>query len=253
MPKPIALQLYSVRDALGRDFTKVIERIAGMGYLGIEMWNAPGVTPAQAAQLLKSLDLQVPSAHSPAPLGDKKNQVLDMLAAFGCKRLVVPYYPPERFQTVESIQRVCEELNEGNAASRANGLTMAYHNHWWEFETVGGLLPYKVMLEQLDPTIDFEIDTYWAKTGGSDPVAVIKELGPRVPLLHIKDGPTVKGQPMVAVGDGVMNVPAIIEAGTAAEWLIVELDSCATDMLEAVGKSYQYLTGKGLARGRDNQ
>jgi len=241
MPKPIALQLYSVRDAVGRDFTGVIERIAGMGYEGIEWWNVPGVAATQAAQQLTGLGLQVPSAHSAAPVSDKKNQVLDTLATFGCKRLIVPYYPPERFQTIDSIKRVCDELNEGNVVARANGLTLGYHNHWWEYENVGGLLPYKVMLEQLDPSIVFEIDTYWVKAGGCDPVAVIQELGPRVPLLHIKDGPAVKGQPMVAVGEGAMDIPAILKAGTAADWLIVELDSCATDMLEAVEKSLKNL------------
>ena len=32
-------------------------------------------------------------------------------------------------------------------------------------------------------------------------------------------------------------------------WNVVELDSCDTDMLTAVRDSYQYLVGKGLARG----
>ena len=76
------------------------------------------------------------------------------------------------------------------------------------------------------------------------------ELGKRAPLLHIKDGPCVKGQPMTAVGDGKVDVPAVAKAGAAtAEWMIVELDSCATDMMAAVKKSYDYLTGKGFARG----
>jgi hypothetical protein len=69
-------------------------------------------------------------------------------------------------------------------------------------------------------------------------------------LLHIKDGPAVRGEPMVAVGDGVLDVPSIIQAGAGStQWLIVELDACATDMMEAVEKSYDYLVGKGLARG----
>ncbi len=73
-------------------------------------------------------------------------------------------------------------------------------------------------------------------------MALVKELGPRAPLLHIKDGPAVKNEPMVAVGDGMMDFPSLIQAaGENTEWLIVELDQCATDMLEAVGKSYRYL------------
>ncbi|MBT7864437.1 MAG: sugar phosphate isomerase/epimerase, partial [Gemmatimonadetes bacterium] len=32
-------------------------------------------------------------------------------------------------------------------------------------------------------------------------------------------------------------------------WMIVELDRCETDMVEAVKKSYDYLVGEGLAAG----
>jgi hypothetical protein len=56
---------------------------------------------------------------------------------------------------------------------------------------------------------------------------------------------------MTAVGDGVVDVPAIVQAGKpATEWLIVELDRCATDMMAAVARSYSYLVVEGLARGR---
>jgi hypothetical protein len=47
---------------------------------------------------------------------------------------------------------------------------------------------------------------------------------------------------MTAVGDGVLDVPGIIAAGEGnTEWLIVELDRCASDMLTAVDKSQKYL------------
>jgi sugar phosphate isomerase/epimerase len=74
-----------------------------------------------------------------------------------------------------------------------------------------------------------------------DPVSVIKELGKRAPLLHIKDGPCEQGKPMTAVGKGKMDFPPILKVANFAEWLIVELDSCATDMLEAVKESLTYL------------
>jgi len=53
---------------------------------------------------------------------------------------------------------------------------------------------------------------------------------------------------MVAVGEGKMDVAGIVQAGTSAEWLVVELDRCATDMLEAVRKSYTNL--EAIARGK---
>jgi len=69
-------------------------------------------------------------------------------------------------------------------------------------------------------------------------------------LLHIKDGPCVKNQPMTAVGAGKVDIAGVAQASAkTAEWMIVELDSCATDMLTAVKESHDYLVTKGFARG----
>jgi sugar phosphate isomerase/epimerase len=79
---------------------------------------------------------------------------------------------------------------------------------------------------------------------------VIRQLGARVPLLHIKDGPAVLGEPMTAVGQGTLDFHEIAAAAqNYAEWFIVELDECATNMMDAVAQSYAYLTREGLARG----
>jgi sugar phosphate isomerase/epimerase len=129
-------------------------------------------------------------------------------------------------------------------------MKVGYHNHSWEFESIGDTTPHQLMRQYLDASVFFEVDTYWAQTAGADAAQVVKELGSRAPLLHIKDGPATKEAPMTAVGEGKMDVPAIVKAGEGStEWLIVELDRCATDMMEAVEKSYTYLVGKGLARG----
>jgi sugar phosphate isomerase/epimerase len=151
---------------------------------------------------------------------------------------------------VDGIKQACALLNEANGVCRANGLTLGYHNHWFEYGKIDGRYAADLLREGLEPDIILEIDTYWAQTAGADPVQIIKTLGARAPLLHIKDGPCVREEPMVAVGQGKMNVPAIVRAAEGtAQWLIVELDRCATDMLEAVHKSYSYLIGEKLGYG----
>jgi sugar phosphate isomerase/epimerase len=82
---------------------------------------------------------------------------------------------------------------------------------------------------------------------------MVRLFGQRAPLLHVKDGPAGPDTDadMVAVGDGQVDYPAIIAAAEGtAEWLIVELDRCATDMMTAVERSYHYLVGEGLAHGK---
>jgi sugar phosphate isomerase/epimerase len=236
---------------MASDFDGVVRKVAAIGYAGVETAGFNGSTPQKAAALFKSLGLEVSSAHGPLPVGDKKNEVLDTMGALGCKRLVCPWLPPERFQTVDGIKAVCEELNAANEVARANGLTLFYHNHWFEYGIVDGQRVSQIMLKHLAPTVKLEVDTYWVKVGGADIIQVLQDVGGRAPLLHLKDGPAEnKDQPMVAVGDGVMDWSAIARTTqNTAEWFIVELDRCATDMLTAVQKSYAYLVGKGFARG----
>ncbi|MBZ0212619.1 MAG: sugar phosphate isomerase/epimerase, partial [Nitrospirae bacterium] len=69
--------------------------------------------------------------------------------------------------------------------------------------------------------------------------------------MHMKDGPFVKGEPHVAVGSGNLDVGAVMKARNrdVLKWVVVELDECATDMVQAVEDSYRYLVGNGYAGG----
>ncbi len=251
---PIAIQLYSVRDALQQDFGGTIHKIAAMGYAGVETAGVFGGTPSDATKLFSTLGLKVCSMHSALPLGDARNEVIETAQALGTSYIVLPWLPPEQFASVDLIKQSCERLNEASTVAQQYGLTIGYHNHWFEPAPLGDSFGLEIMRQHLDPAVIFELDTYWIKAGGKDPAAVVRDFGTRAPLLHMKDGPggsAVPGQPMVALGEGALDIPAIVNAsGGNAQWLIVELDQCATDMLEAVEKSYQYLVNKELGHGR---
>lgn len=249
----IALQLYTVRDLLTQDFSGVIEKVAAIGYSGVETaFFSDDISVAEAGKQFKRLGLTVPSVHCEIPLGHQQRVVLDTMAALDCRRMIWHGWPrDEDYGSIDGIKRLADRYNQAEAVARANGMSFGIHNHWWEFEPVEGRYPYQVLLEHMEPTVFFEVDTYWVKTAGGDPVKVVAELGKRAPLLHIKDGPAQKDEPMVAAGEGIMDFEAIAQAANGAtEWMIVELDRCATDMLEAVEKSYRYLTQKKLAYGK---
>ena len=254
MSLPIALQLYTIREQLAQNFESAVRRLAGIGYSGVETAGFPGTTPREAARLFKELGLEVTSAHSPLPLAEKKNEVLDTMGQLGTKYLICAYLDPKKYyQTLDQVKAACDLLNGANEVARESGLILGYHNHWFEYEKVEGQYVYQLMLEHLDPSIIFELDAYWAKTAGPDPVNILHELQGRVPFLHVKDGPAVRDEPMVAVGEGTLDYPAIIKAGEGQlRHLIIELDRCATDMFIAVEKSFHYLVDKGLGHGRHN-
>jgi sugar phosphate isomerase/epimerase len=229
-----------VRKALQSDFEGTLRRVAEIGYRAVETAGIYGGTPERAAQLFESLRLRVIAAHTMLPLGDQRSAVLEMLEALNVKTLVCPWQPPELFANLEGIQRVCDLLSEAHAELQRYGIRLAYHNHHFEcLPLADGSLPLLHMAQRLTPEIIFEVDTYWARVAGAHVPDLLAQLAERAALLHLKDGSGRLEQTMLALGDGVMDFPAIVRHSRAEAW-IIELDDCATDMLEAVARSFVY-------------
>jgi sugar phosphate isomerase/epimerase len=241
---PLAVQLYSLREEIKTDLPGVIRQIAETGYAGVEPWA--GIDAATVAGLCRQQGLKITSAHLPIPLGDAAATTFAAAETLGITRVIVPFLPPERFTSADSVKQVAEDLNAAARACAARGFELGYHNHDFEFVRLGNGTAYDLLLELLDPTVLLEIDAYWVQTAGSDPAALIQRLGRRAPLIHVKDGPAIRGQPMTAVGDGVIDYAKLL-AVAKADWFIVELDACATDMMTAIVRSYQTLTGEAFA------
>jgi sugar phosphate isomerase/epimerase len=248
---PLSVQLYSLREEAKAGLRPVIERLANIGYAGVEVAGFHDLTPDALRRCVADAGMVVSGGHVPLPAPDDVDAVLDAQDALGSRMVVVAYQPPEAFTTEDAVRATADRLHAFGEAVRARGMALGYHNHWWEFATrIGARSAHQALFERLDGTIFAEIDTYWAKVGGADPARVVAAFGPRARLLHIKDGPADDPKsPMTAVGDGVLDVPAIVGA-SQSEWLVVELDRCATDMFQAVGQSFSYLVSHGYARGR---
>jgi len=243
----LGVQLYSLRDrATEQGLDAVLAEVAEIGYAGVELASLHGSSPKQVRARLESLGLAIAAAHIALPAPGGTEALLDDYSTLGATKLVVAMLPPDDFASTASIDRAADRLNAFAAAVRARGMALGYHNHFWEFaNTSDGATAHAHLFGRLDADVFAEIDTYWVRVGGADPVAVVAGLGARARLLHIKDGPVDDPRaPMTAVGTGRMDIPPILRA-SRAEWHIVELDRCATDMLEAVRASHTYLTGLG--------
>ena len=101
MAAPIALQLYTVRDALAQNFKSVVTRIAEIGYVGVETAGFPGISVDEASDLFADLGLDVCSVHTQLPLGKQKNQVIELAHELEATRVVSPprRAMPSRVQT----------------------------------------------------------------------------------------------------------------------------------------------------------
>jgi sugar phosphate isomerase/epimerase len=245
------VQLYSLREELQQNFEQTLENVVKAGYVGVEMAGLHGRSATSVAQLLKELNLQVSSMHADVLTEDGIAQAIEEAETLGCSLIVCPWVQPPTFSTLEGIQGLAAKLNSASSILAAKGKSLLYHNHDFEFQIVDGQPALFHLVKALDPQVKLELDLYWVAVGGADPVQTLHQLGERVGLVHVKDGHISPTHPMTAVGDGKLDYPAIVPAIPASvEWLIVELDACATDMTEAVTKSAHYLIEKGLGRGR---
>ena len=242
----IALQLYTLRDMLPHDFEGTIRKVAAMGFDGVECAGFDGTTLPAAIKLFKELGLTVVGAHMPFPVGDKANEILDTNAALGCKNIIVAQIGPDDTKDLDAVKALCAKANEAAANAKKRGMTLMLHNHWWEYAVQDGKLVADTMIELLDPSICFELDTYWIKVAGVDPAARVAQMGKRCPVLHIKDGTGSRDDANTVVGKGIMDIPAILKAGGSnTEWWIMEADRLDGDKLAQIQASIAYM--KGLA------
>jgi sugar phosphate isomerase/epimerase len=244
---PPALQLYTVREQLAADRAGALAQIAALGYRAVEPFGILADPEGLAADLAGA-GLAVCAVHA-APAGEQAGAVIRAARTLGTTTVIIPHLPPARFSSPDGVRAVAAELNGIAARLAGHGLRLGYHNHDFELRSaVGGRPALEVLAGHLDGAVLLELDTYWAAVGGQDVPALLGRLGDRVRYLHVKDGPVTRDDPMTAVGAGRMPVAQILAAARWAEWHVVELDRCATDMMTAVADSWAWLTGPGRAR-----
>jgi sugar phosphate isomerase/epimerase len=242
--------MWTVREAADRDLPATLERIAEIGYLGIELVGLHGTPPDEFLALVDRFQLEVIGSGLPAIDEDEMSAWLTDLDAIGCDFLSTEL-GAEHFTSSAAISVAAELCNRFAAERRGEGKTVVYHNHWWEF-TPGpdGKAPMFEFVRQLDPEVELIVDLYWVATGGTDIVMTLNELAPRVRRLHLKDGPFNTTDPMTAVGAGKLDVAAAVAAAPQVDWHVAELDEFDGDPLDALAESYRYLTEGGFSHGR---
>jgi len=161
----------------------------------------------------------------------------------GSPYVICPWVPPER-RSAEGYRALAHMLNLIGAACRTRGLQLCYHHHDFEFERFGALSGMEILLHETDPALlQVEIDVYWAAYAGVDPVALLRGLAGRVPLVHLKDMAADGSRAFAEVGHGVLDVESILAAcdEVGVKWLVVEQDHCQRSPFESVAMSLAFL------------
>jgi len=247
----VGVQLYTVRDQLEQDFAGTLNRCREIGYTHAEIAGLGSRPAVEFAKALDDAGLVPVACHFLVDLLEKNiSEVIDDAKALNIEHVVCPWLPEERRADEAGWKRCAELLNKAGQACQDHGLQLSYHNHSFEFVKVGHRWAMDLLFEETDPAcVGSELDTYWVKHGGEDPVAYIQKLTGRVPILHLKDMMDDADRSFGEVGEGILDWPAIFAAAEVAgtSYAIVEQDICPGDPFDSIAISARHLKQMGLA------
>jgi sugar phosphate isomerase/epimerase len=248
----IAVQLYTLRDLTKTDFAGIVKQVAQIGYKGVELAGTGNLkTPQEVRKALDDAGLKVCGSHIGIDQLQKDlNKVLDDNDVIGNKAIVIPWIG-EQYRSAEGWAKLGKELAGFAQQAGKRGFVVCYHNHDFEFKTYNGKLGFDMIFEGTDPNlVKSELDLFWVKAGGQDPVAYIAKLGKRLHLVHLKDMAAGAERKFAPVGAGIMDYKALIDASNklGIKWGIVEQDSTyETPPMDAIRTSFQNLKKMGAA------
>lgn len=238
---PVALQLYTVRDHMEKDFAGTLERVKAIGYDFVEAAGFGPYTPPQLKELLDKAGLTPVSSHFGAQdLCENPGQVAEALRALGIEYAVVSAH----FEEDSGWRTLAKSLDAAGASLREEGFTLCYHNHAHEFRTIDGQYVLDYLYANTKPEhVAAQLDTYWVQEGGENPADYISRYSGRCPLAHLKDMTPGEPHTFAEVGRGILDWDAVFDAGNRAgvKWYIVEQDICQGDSLESARISKTFL------------
>lgn len=236
----IGVQLYTVRAAMQESVERTLERVAAIGYSEVEFAGYFDRSPQQIRSALDENGLSTPAAHVSLELLENEwESMVKFAATVGHHYLVVPWIEPANRTSLDDYRAYAARFN--HVAERANeaGLAFAYHNHDFEFEPLGGRIPFDVLVEDTDPAlVAFEMDLFWITKAGGDPFVYFRKHPGRFPLVHVKDM-NADGT-MVDVGAGAIDFASLFARSDEAgiRHYFVEHDN-PSDPFESMRASYR--------------
>ena len=262
---PVGIRVYGLRDLIEntpQNFENVMMQVKELGYDGAELAGLYGLEPEYIKAVFDKTGLVPVSAHVPfSELMADAQAVAETYKKIGTEYIAVPCLPEESRPNAPGYQEALKEMARIGKIMKENGITLLYHNHDFEFETLpNGEFGFDNIYSEIPKEyLKAEPDVCWIKAAGQSPEEYLKKYKSRSEIVHLKDF-YKEGNPNLhktaesdqesgvfefrPVGFGMQIWEPILDAvlTSGAKWVVVEQDRhYELDALEAARRSREYL------------
>lgn len=250
----IGLQMGSVGKQAKADLPGTLKKLNEWGIRELEGGLPQGMTAEDYLKLLKENNLTLIAVGSGFEDLDKDPQkVVDRAKSLGAKQVICYWIPHNGDDfTIEDAKKGVAVFNRAGELFQKNGLAFGYHAHGYEFRPYENGTLFDYIAANLDPRYaNFQMDVFWIKQSGTDPVELLNKYPNRFISMHLKD--RLKGMPdsnngradvekaNVVLGTGDVNIEAIVKAGHEAGIKHYFIEDESSRQFEQVPQSAAYL------------
>lgn len=240
---PLSVQLWSVRDLLKKDFNGTIERIAALGFKGVEFAGDYGPFKKDAAGLkayLDGLGLKVSGVHigfaQLKPEVAKEN--LSFFKALGVKYAIIPW--DQRAWSSDGVESLVNELNSLVPVVEKYQMQIGFHNHEKEFNAYKDATFWDFIAQNTSSKVLLQLDVGWVRFAGKDPIEYIKKYSGRTLTTHFKIRTRDNVSPII--GDNGYLWDRLISASVNfgnTQWIVLEQEEYPGGMssMDSVARS----------------
>lgn len=242
----ISIQLWSVNDALQRDYKGTLARLTQMGFDGVELAGRFGPfteEPNALKDCLNTLGLAISGAHVAIETLDDDNleKTVSFYQQLGTDLLIIPW--DDRAWHPEQVDDFVAQLNQLSMALERYDMRLGFHNHDQEFNAYQNTTYWDHIANHTHQEIALQLDAGWVTYAGHNPTHYVTRYAHRLPSIHFKACALESERDRIAlIGQDSVDWPTLIDATLAlpkTPWIVLEQESypCALSPMQAVAES----------------
>jgi sugar phosphate isomerase/epimerase len=241
---PPGIQLYTVKDEFQENAVETLKALTKVGYKTVEFAGYNNIPSLLMAKYLQQFGLKAPASH--VWLENLKQNLMEEIQYakdIGVQYIVIPYVSKDIFHDQKKYQELITSISRIAKKIKQHQLQLIYHHHSHEFEQLqsGEFVLDRLIRDVGSDLIKLELDLYWVKKAGLDPVEILQRYKGNVPLIHVKD--MDKEGNTTELGKGMINYPEIFSmlADVGVSYYFVEQEHFKRPPLESAQVSIEYL------------